>query len=64
MTETPMGQQVLNAKTGPLVLPAKAADETKDIIETDPDSMEKKKDDPNALRKRVTENELRKTVSE
>lgn len=65
LTESPRGQQAFKAEPGELVLPVRAApDEPAETKEesTAPDNMEVKKDDPDALRKRVTEKELHKSV--
>ena len=67
LTESPRGQQAFKAQPGELVLPHRAAaeDESAKTVEeeTTPDNLEVKKDDPNMLRKRVTEKELRKSVT-
>ena len=62
LTESPQGQQASKAEPGPLVMPSRAAQETAPVVEAESDSMQTKKDDPDALRKRVTEKELRKSV--
>ena len=64
LTESPQGQQAFKAKPGPLILPTKATEETAEVVEVEADNMDVKKDDPNALRKRVTEKELRENVGE
>ena len=64
LSESPQGQQAWKADPGPLVLPSKAAEEVVPSEEVEADNIQTRKDDPNALRKRVTEKELRKSVQE
>lgn len=64
LTESPQGQQAFKAEPGPLMLPSKVTLDTAPVVEAGPDNMDTRKDDPDALRKRVTENELRKSVQE
>ena len=64
LTESPQGQQSFKAEPGPLVLPGRAAEEVAPVVEAEVDSMDLKKDDSDALRKRVTDKELRKSASE
>ena len=64
LTESPQGQQAFKAEPGPLILPGKATEESAPFVDDGPRSIDVKKDDSDALRKRVTEKELKKSVSE
>ena len=64
LTESAQGEQAFKREAGPLMVPGKAAEERASIVDSGPDGMGVKRDDSDALRKRVTEKELKKSMSE